>query len=278
MPADEELRTALSTRFPDLHPDIEAELESLLVRADARARRRRMTYVAGLVAAAVVATLVVLTQDRLREARGPEPVDNPAVQATKLRPLGMYSEPKVLDPGRYKAYFVGPSGVSVELDIPVGWGQDDLYAFATGPGDAPFTRRIDLFDSVRTVRPDPCVEKSTPVGPGSLDLARALASLARTRSTRPMPVTLDGHPGYFVRLEDARQAGSITGCASGTVPREGGLGVIRAAGMAGWTSQIWVIDVGDTTVVISASQGPDVTTAQETELVRIVESASFVLR
>ena len=43
----------------------------------------------------------------------------------------------------------------------------------------------------------------------------------------------------------------------------------------GWTSRIWVLDVEGNPVLIHASHGPDVTPAQEAELVEMVESISF---
>jgi hypothetical protein len=277
MLADDELRQALSTRFPELRPDVEDELDRLMERAGARDRTRRVTYAMGLVAAAVVALLAVVGQDWLREARGPEPVDEPPVRAAvRLHSDGMYAEPEALAPGRYQAFFLGLSTVTVELDVPDGWGQDDIYALATGPGDAPDTRRIDLFDTIDKVQRDPCRERLTHVRPGALNLARVLADLARTRSSGPTPVTLGGHPGYLVRLEDPHHLVSPF-CARTTALREYDMGGIRAEGLAGWTSDIWVVDVAGTTVVLSATHGPDVTPAQEAELVEIVQSASFVL-
>jgi hypothetical protein len=69
-------------------------------------------------------------------------------------------------------------------------------------------------------------------------------------------------------------------CRGGSVLREGEpvADVVQACDLPGWTDLIWVIDVGaDEPVIISATHGPDVTPAQEAELVGIVESASFVL-
>ena len=43
----------------------------------------------------------------------------------------------------------------------------------------------------------------------------------------------------------------------------------------GWTSRFWVLDVEGNPVLISASYGPDVTPAEQDELVEMVESISF---
>jgi hypothetical protein len=169
--------------------------------------------------------------------------------------------------------------VSIEMDIPAGWGQDDIYAFATGPGEADNTRRIDLFVGVSQVSPDPCSDRLVRAGPGTHDLADALASLARTKATGPTPVTVGGYRGYQLRLEDPQKRVATEPCSGGSALWEAGVdaGLAMARDFPGWTSLIWVLDVGGVRAVINASHGPAVTPAQEAELVQIVESASFVL-
>jgi hypothetical protein len=281
MLSDDELRAALTTRIPDLDPDVEAELARVLDRAGSRAHKRHATYVLGLVAA-IVATVLVLGHDWKPESKGPDPVDHAPVRAHALAAKrGMYVEPAALKAGRYEAWFLGdvePS-VRIQLDVPGGWGQDDLYALATGPGDHRATRRVDLFINVRRILTDPCRGVSVQPGPGPLDLARELASLKTARAVGPTPVTLDGYPGYFIRLEAGRAHASPDPCAGGGVLREDGNGgtMIGAYDMRGWTDLVWVLEVAGNRVVISASHGPDVSPAQEAELVAMVESASFVL-
>ena len=140
MLADDELRHALATRLPDLQPDVEGELERLLARADSVVRRRRTAYVAALVAAAVVAAGLVLGHDWERNADEPEPVDDTPGSARPLKAdRGFYADPSELAPGRYRARALGSvyPAVQLELDLPSGWGQDVLYAVATGPGTTP---------------------------------------------------------------------------------------------------------------------------------------------
>ena len=285
MLADDELRAALTTRLPDLEPDVERDLGRVLDRAAFRARRRRAAYVVGLVAA-VVATVLVVGHDWQRQAREPEPVKDVSVTAQALTAKrGMYHDPAPLPPGRYRAEFLGPAatfpGPGVELDIPAGWGQDDLYAFATGPGDRAATRRIDLFADIQRIVFDSCGNRVLEPGPGAHNLATTLAttlaSAAATDVTGPTPVTLGGYSGFRLRLEDVQGSGPTGPCAEGTVLREGFPGYLCVAGLARWTDLVWVLDVGDSRVVISASHGPHVSPASEDELVRIVESASFVL-
>ena len=134
MLADDELRAALTARVPDLEPDVEAELDRLLTRADSLARRRRTTYAVGLVAAVTVLALV-LGRDWVPKAETPEPTDDVPVRA--LDPArGEYVDPEDLDPGRYRARFAFPpvDGLpDVEIDVPAGWGQDNDSALATAP-------------------------------------------------------------------------------------------------------------------------------------------------
>jgi hypothetical protein len=274
MLADDDIRELLGSRLPELRPDVEAELERVLGRAASRTRTRRAAYVAGLVAA-VVAGVLVLGHDWRLSAPAPEPADEPPVHARALSNHGWYAQPADLTPGRYQAWFLGWGDVAIEMDVPDGWGQDDIYALATGPGNRADTRRIDLFDHVRSIQPDPCVDELVRPGPGALGLAREVASLARTTSTGPTPVTLDGHPGYFVRLEDPRRPRATQHCTGGVALRELRAGVVGAVDLPGWTSLIWVLDVGEDRAVVSASYGPDGTPDQEAELVRMVESALF---
>jgi hypothetical protein len=279
MLADDDLRAALGTRLPDLLPDVEAELERVLDRAGSRAHKRHAAYVAGLVAA-IVATVLVLGHDWRPVSQAPGPADDPPVLAQPLTSDGVYDDPADLTPGRYRARFLGWADVAIDLDVPAGWGQDDIYAFATGPGDRADTRRIDLFDDVQRIQTKACKGRIVRPGPGTSDLARELASLPRTRATRPTPVNLDGYPGWFLRLEAGRAHASPDPCAGGSVLREGDSvdAMITALDMPGWTTLVWIVEVAGQRAVISASHGPDVSPAQEAELVQIVESGSFVLR
>jgi hypothetical protein len=280
MLADDELRQALSTRFPDPRPDLDEELDRLLERAGARARTRRASYVIGLVAAAVVALVFVFGPDWSLRTKAPEPVDDPPAGAQVLHQAGTFSNPAPLEPGRYRARFAPAGqylGLQVDLDIPAGWGQDDVYSLASVPGGENSARRIDLLAGRRRVQPDPCSDRTVKAGPGAQVLARKLALQARAEVTEPTAVTLGGHRGYYLRIEDYRETKPCTAgldiWASGNVA-----GLVAPFDRPGWTNLLWVVDVGaEDPVIISASYGPGVTPAQVDELVAIVQSASFVL-
>ena len=125
------------------------------------------------------------------------------------------------------------------------------------------------------VESNPCSPHWVRPAPGTLGLARALASVARTAVTDPVPVTLDGHEGYFVRLQGPRTENELQRCTHG-----GSFMVYLSPSGAnpidpGWTNLFWVLDVEGNLVLISASYGPDVTPAEQDELVEMVESISF---
>ena len=273
---DDDLRAALTTRLAELDPDVEAELDRVLDRAHFRASRRRTTYAVGLVAAATVLALV-LGRDWVPRAEAPEPADDVPVRALDPE-RGKYLDPEDLDPGRYRARFAFPPAgglPDVEIDVPAGWGQDNDSALATAPSSDGSARRIDLVGRVLRVESNPCSPQWVPPAPGTLGLARALSSVARTGVTAPVPVTLDGHEGYVVRLQGPRTEDAFLRCTQGSpfqlYLQEGAM----AFEYPGWTSRIWVLDVEGNPVLIQASHGPDVTPAQKAELVEMVESISF---
>jgi hypothetical protein len=90
------------------------------------------------------------------------------------------------------------------------------------------------------------------------------------------PVTLGGRSGLRIRLDPVPGRDGPP-CAGEVVLREFSLRVVMASQFPGWSSVIWAVDVDDHLVVVAASHGPDVTPAEEQELVGIVESLSFVL-
>jgi hypothetical protein len=163
------------------------------------------------------------------------------------------------------------------VDVPSGWGQDVVYAFATGPGGADDTMRLDMFADIRQVRPDPCTDRRVRPGPTTRDLAVALADLRQVTHTDPVPAVVDRHPGHFVRLQARGVPGGSAPCTGGTVPAATeDPSTVDAWVAPGWTSLIWVVRVHGHRVVVAATHGPDVTRAEEQELVGIVESLTFV--
>ena len=279
MLADDDLRDLLVSRLPELRPEIEVELERVLSRARSRSRRRRAAYVGGL-AAAVAATAIVLGHDWQTRADAPEVVDHVSVEAQPLANRGRYADPAAVAPGRYEARFVGMHlmpGPRIELDIPAGWGQDDVFAFATAPAQRADVRRIDLFADVERIAPPECRRDGgapVRVGHGARAFADTLAGFGADSATAQR-VTLGGFDGYRVALPGP--TGVKPGECASTLLLPDRLRRLCAFELPGWSSTTWVFRIDGHLVVVAASQGPDVTPAEAQELTGIVESLSFVL-
>ena len=73
-------------------------------------------------------------------------------------------------------------------------------------------RKHRVFDDI-------CQARSTRVGPTARDLARALAAQDGSTTTRPRPVTLDGHDGLYLELTSAdHRPARATGVSGRTKP------------------------------------------------------------
>ena len=161
MLADDELREALATRLPDLEPDVEAELDRLLARADSLARRRRTAYVVGLVAAAVVAAGLVLGHDWQRKADEPEPVDDapaqrpaagaPSAGSTPTRRRWL---PAATAPARSGRSYV--PAVEIELDLPRDGARTTSTPSPPAPGTTPPRGGSTSFADVRGIEVNRC--------------------------------------------------------------------------------------------------------------------------
>ena len=284
MLADDELREALTTRLPDLEPHVEAELDRLLARADALARRRRTVYVAGLVAAAVVAGGLVLGHDWRPGRHQPEPSDDvPARTQHAGARRGMYEDPAPWCPaatGRARSGrpTASPPSRSSWTSRRAG-GRTTSTPSPPAPGQEDATRRIDLFADVRRIQVYRCSgETRIRPGPGALGLATAITSVPGGTGVGPHardPRRVSRVPGPPRAVADAAgdQALRVGRRTSGVAHP----GILRTYGMAGWTNLLWVLDVEGHQVLVNASHGRDATPAEQAELVGIVESISFVL-
>jgi hypothetical protein len=275
MLTDHELRAALSKRVAHLAPDVEAELDALLRRANRRRHVRATAYGVGV--AAAVATAVLVVTQGLRPVEKPEPVEETPVQ-TLAPELGTLEDPEPIEPGRWRVGFQDASTPRLlEVDVPPGWGQDDDVSLSTGAPSAPAARRLDLAGDMVGVYRDPCRSSSSPVGDTALEQAQALASMHRVHTSAVTPAVVDGHPAYHVRLDipaGLRGKGE-SWCAEGMAL------VIRTTNWPtvvplGWTARVWIIEYGRQELAITATYGPEATPAQIEELLHMVETATIV--
>ena len=136
---------------------------------------------------------------------------------------------------------------------------------------------VSLWKVQRVVR-DPCAGGAAyDPGPGVRDLARALHAQPEVESTRPTPVTVDGHAGLYVEVsfpKDRFREGEPA-CHAGwyeiwrTDDSSYGVSVDDTV------SDIWVLDVDGTRVVMVADV-PVEDDAAAAEVLGIAASAHFL--
>jgi hypothetical protein len=276
MLSDTELRRRLTAATAHLTPDLEAELEKVFRRARMRRGLRWGGYVVGL-AATVAAVLVLVGLRWSPPASEPDPVDTD-VPAQALYNRGLFMDPAAVEPGRYLVRVnqpPAPESMYVAIDVPAGWGQDDVYSLATAAANDPTTRRLDFYGGVRRVQADACAWPLVRPGDSTLALAQALSSIAGVRTSEPEPVRLDDRPGYLVRVRAPTSQKALDDCLDGVYLLYAAVDRRLCHDAPGWTDLIWVVDVDGRRLVINASYGPEVAPAEVDELVRMVESVTF---
>lgn len=273
MSIDEQLRTRLASGTEHLAPDLELELARTLRRARHRQHVRRAGAVAVAAAVAGVAWLVgVPGADRAE--RPVDPVDQPDRAVAVPSDLVGYRGP--LEPGRYSMAAWGPGGDTrlprAVLEVPAGYFSNGGWAVdAGGPGELEQLGEVMVWP-VTHVFTDPCNTRPARVGPTVRDLARALTAQTGTTTTRPRPVTLDGHRGLYLELTTGA---THAGCTS--------LDLWRNApdndygqDTGGIVHHLWILDVKGTRLVVAVSNYPDQTPAQHQELIDIAKTIHFV--
>jgi hypothetical protein len=192
------------------------------------------------------------------------------------------SEHNVLSAGRYALAPIGPyTRPLAVVDVPDGFLNSGPFLFPVGEGahaeHAPVSRAIGYW-TVTGVYKDPCAKKAGPANPGPRvdDLARALATQRRSKTTDPIPVSLDGHDGVYMEL---------------TAPRRLDFRTCRLQTFDYWASdpvggaytdtpdmvtRLWILDVNGDRVVLAVAVAPGVGRADTREVTDIAESANFV--
>jgi hypothetical protein len=235
--------------------------------------------------ALVLAFTACTSTDPGTDARpGPTPgtttTSPPTDSTTAEGPTDLVGLEGPLEPGTYSLAAWGqqrgdplPRAI---LEVPEGYFSNGGYVIDAGhdslaPGEFG-TVQVWRVDRVLT---DPCRRSTaTDVGPGVDDLARALARQSGT-STRPSPVELDGHRGLAMTVTVPTHT-ELTECPDGYYP----LWLARPDGYLGHSApgvvhHLWILDVDDTRLVVTASAYPYQGRAQHRELVALAESIHF---
>jgi hypothetical protein len=193
-----------------------------------------------------------------------------------------------LEPG---TYFIDPDGdpstsLRVVYTIPTaGWSQ---WIGAAKIGEDGFIG-VSITTVTNVVR-DGCRDHAPadpPVGPSVDDLAAALGGLAPFEApSAPTNVTIYGRRGEHLELtvpdmkvEHFADTTHFTGCSSGklmswiapTLASRGGYAFYGYTG-PGYTEELWILDVDDSRLVISASWSPHSPRKDLAEMRRILES------
>ncbi len=117
---------------------------------------------------------------------------------------------------------------------------------------------------------------STRVGSTTEALATALVAQKRTTTTKPVPVSIDGHDGLYLELTTAPDV-SLDNC----TPDDAfyiwdtyGVGGVRGESEP-VVDRYWILDVFGQRVVLLTSVPPDAATATVEQLTSMVEAATF---
>jgi hypothetical protein len=178
------------------------------------------------------------------------------------------------------AYGLTANGVSNHVAVvraPAGYQNLGGWTFVT---DQPF-HAMGFVTAIRVPR-DPCGVKGQDkydtaeiVGRSVKDLATALVAQKGAVTSRPVPVTIDGHRGLYLTYRVADSI-DVTSCAAHAFD-------IFSTGPGTWwleasreRAAIWILDVDGDRVVLAWVAVPGVPRAELREMTRMVRSAQFV--
>ena len=272
MSIDEKLRTRLASGTEHLVPDLELELARTL----RRAHRRRNLRSAGIVAVAAAMAAVTWLVGVPGADRAERPVDPARTPETsRTGPTDLVGLEGRLEPGRYSMAAWAPDGDTrlprAVLEVPEGYFSNGGWVVdAGGPGESDQWGEVAVWP-VTHVFADPCDTQPTRVGPSIRDLADALADQTRTTTTRPRPVTLDGHRGLYLELTTGA---TNAGCTSHDLWRSAPE-FVYGQDTGGIVHHLWLLDIDDTRLVVAVSNYPDQTPAQHQELIDIAETIHY---
>jgi hypothetical protein len=223
------------------------------------------------VAAAFIIAVVIAANVLPRSVAGPAPTPTPAPTAASAPPRLPNAE---LNGGRY--LLAGAHGITVEAPAR-GW------AGYCCPGDPVIVNGQDLprFASLRyadatlmTLYLDPChwSQSKTRVPKGASSIAAVLSALPGRSGSPPEAVTLGGRPAVHVRLTVPGDA-SISDCYGHEYRTWNvGAGDPRGQDGPGQIDDIYLVDIGGSTVVLDASYFPETSMADRRALNAMLDS------
>jgi hypothetical protein len=185
-----------------------------------------------------------------------KPIDITAIpEDTRLEP-GTYSMP----------FFTGDDTARAIVDVPDGY-TNFFSVISSVDGDMAFWGKVTQVDT------DPCLGgKHVSAGSSVHDLASLLVAQRHMKTTQPVPVTIGGYHGVYVKIT---APADIDRCRGGTVTILTAGGTWLQLDVPSATFHEWILNVRGTRVVGGARMGPD--SPYEDGLIAMVESARFNL-
>jgi len=240
------------------------------LRETARRRTRRTATVTSL-AAGAVAAIVLGTVQLGATHHSPTPPTNGSVD-NGSHPTNLIQVPDgtPLEPGKYSMVFLHDDGPSRAIvDVPEGY-VPSFGGTVIGSDNADMA----FWGNVTQVDTDPCLGgKHISAGTSVHDLAAALVAQRHMNTSQPVPVTIGGYHGVYlkttapVHIDRCRRGGSVTILASG--------GSWLEWNVPSATFREWILNVHGQRVVGGTRSVPDA--AEEAQLVDMVESAEFTV-
>lgn len=208
-----------------------------------------------------------------------EPTASPSAAAGDYTYLGDAPENVELSPGAYAlTAYDSPTAPLFVLDVPSGYERFELLAVLSrlkAPnGDDKYAVG---YWAPSGVYADACSGQGGAPDPGATakDVASALSAQQGPRTTRPKPVTVDGHQGWYLELSVPTNA-DLSSCDAEDLDYFTAGGGARHTSTPGAVDRLYVVDVSGDVVIIDTGFTPQASTAQIDETLRMVENGRFV--
>lgn len=230
----------------------------------------------GVMALALVGVLTACTDDPAATDLAVNDVTQPpsATTTPACQPVGFGQDD--LAPGCWAILARGlPGSPYAELNLPAGFSGNDAWVWVN-------TDKEDEWGAITLlpagdVYPDPCTRATDPpeVGPSVADFARALAAQKVTTTTPPIPVSLDGHTGIYLKMSVPATLDLSTCSAEELIVWRTGTEEAPGADPS-QVNHYWVLDVDGQRVVLALGTNAAATTETVDKLSSIAQSATFL--
>jgi hypothetical protein len=236
-------------------------------------RRTAPTAVAALTALATVCAC-----SSTDDTPNSDPSDTTTTQSTDIQTtsspdeaidLGQIPDDTPLEPGTYSVRLLSDGGPTRAIvEVPDGYSPSFGGAvIGSADGDIAFWGKVTNVDT------DPCLGgKHVDAGTSVQDLASLLAAQRHMKTSTPVPVTVGGYHGVYLKLT---APADIQRCRGGSVTIYTAGGDWLQIDVPNATFHQWILNVHGQRVVGGARIAPDA--ANAAELISMVESAEFAV-